>query len=169
MKPTIEGDGKLLQGPSSHGALLLEGRFSSIRAKAYLVSDWTQYFVNSWGLVVTIMDNHVCLKLLSAVPVSGTNGIEISIVCQAEFAWSGDEKDMGETQVPCYLIYFTFVEDWLCIRSVSALHVLTHIILIKTTWRGDFPGGPVVKNTPSNSGDTGSIPSKEIKIPYASG
>ena len=57
------------------------------------------------------MDNHVCLKLLSAVPVSGTNGIENSIVCQAEFAWSGDEKDMGETQVPCYLIYFTFVED----------------------------------------------------------
>ena len=53
----------------------------------------------------------MCLKLLSAVPVSGTNGIENSIVCQAEFAWSGDEKDMGETQVPCYLIYFTFVED----------------------------------------------------------
>ena len=25
-------------------------------------------------------------------------------------------------------------------------------------WRRDFPGGPVVKNLPSNAGDTGSIP-----------
>ena len=81
MKPTIEGDGKLLQDPSSHGALHLEGRFFSIKAKAYLVSDWTQYFVNSWELVVIIMDNHMCHKLLSAVPVSGRNGIENSIVC----------------------------------------------------------------------------------------
>ena len=33
---------------------------------------------------------------------------------------------------------------------------------------GDFLGDPVVKNPPSNSGDIGSIPSQEIKIPYAS-
>ena len=33
----------------------------------------------------------------------------------------------------------------------------------------DFPGGPVVKNPPSNSGDTGSIPRQGTKIPHADG
>ena len=32
---------------------------------------------------------------------------------------------------------------------------------------GDFPGGPVVKNMPSNAGDTGSIPGQGTKIPHA--
>ena len=32
---------------------------------------------------------------------------------------------------------------------------------------GDFPGGPVVENLPSNAGDTGSIPGWETKIPHA--
>ena len=31
----------------------------------------------------------------------------------------------------------------------------------------DFPGGPVVKNLPSNAGDPGSIPGRGTKIPYA--
>ena len=35
------------------------------------------------------------------------------------------------------------------------------------TW--DFPGGPVVKNPPSNAGDTGSIPGRGTKIPHAAG
>ena len=30
----------------------------------------------------------------------------------------------------------------------------------------DFPGGPVVKNPPSNAGDTGSIPGQGTKIPH---
>ena len=34
---------------------------------------------------------------------------------------------------------------------------------------GDFPGGPVVKNPSCNSGDTGSIPGWETKIPHAVG
>ena len=34
---------------------------------------------------------------------------------------------------------------------------------------GDFPGGPVVKNMPSNAGDTGSIPGQGTKIPHAVG
>ena len=34
---------------------------------------------------------------------------------------------------------------------------------------GDFPGGPVVKNLPSNAGDTGSIPGQGTKIPHAVG
>ena len=33
----------------------------------------------------------------------------------------------------------------------------------------DFPGGPVVKNPPSNAGDTASIPGQETKIPHAVG
>ena len=31
----------------------------------------------------------------------------------------------------------------------------------------DFPGGLVVKNLPSNSGDVGSIPDQGTKIPHA--
>ena len=34
---------------------------------------------------------------------------------------------------------------------------------------GDFPGGPVVKNLPSNAGDAGSIPCRGTKIPHAVG
>ena len=33
----------------------------------------------------------------------------------------------------------------------------------------DFPGGPVVKNLPSNAGDAGSIPGQGTKIPRAAG
>ena len=33
----------------------------------------------------------------------------------------------------------------------------------------DFPGGTVVKNPPSNAGDTGWIPSLGTKIPHAEG
>ena len=38
---------------------------------------------------------------------------------------------------------------------------------IKTTMR-DFPGGPVVKISPSNAGGVGSIPGWGAKIPHAS-
>ena len=34
---------------------------------------------------------------------------------------------------------------------------------------GGFPGGPVVKNPPSNAGDTGSNPGRGTKIPHAMG
>ena len=33
----------------------------------------------------------------------------------------------------------------------------------------DFPGGPVVKNPPSNAGGPGSIPGQGTKIPHAAG
>ena len=32
---------------------------------------------------------------------------------------------------------------------------------------GDFPGGPVIKNLPSNAGDMGLIPGQRTKIPQA--
>ena len=34
---------------------------------------------------------------------------------------------------------------------------------------GDFPGGPVVKNPPSDAGDKDSIPGQGSKIPNTSG
>ena len=33
--------------------------------------------------------------------------------------------------------------------------------------KGDFPGGPVVKNLPCNAGNTGLIPGWGTKIPHA--
>ena len=33
----------------------------------------------------------------------------------------------------------------------------------------DLPGGPIVKNPPSNAGDTGLIPGQGTKIPHAVG
>ena len=40
---------------------------------------------------------------------------------------------------------------------------------LKIQYHWDFPGGPVVKNSPSNAGDTGSIPGQGTKIPHATG
>ena len=34
---------------------------------------------------------------------------------------------------------------------------------------GDFSGDPVVKNSPSNAGDEGSIPGQRISIPHGAG
>ena len=34
---------------------------------------------------------------------------------------------------------------------------------------GDFPGGPMVENLPSNAGDAGSIPGRGTKVPHAAG
>ena len=38
-------------------------------------------------------------------------------------------------------------------------------------WKGmgDFPGGPMVKNPPCNSGDAGLIPVQGTKVPHAAG
>ena len=33
----------------------------------------------------------------------------------------------------------------------------------------DFPGGPVVKNPPSNAGDMGSVPGQGTEIPHPVG
>ena len=36
-------------------------------------------------------------------------------------------------------------------------------------WLGDFPGGPGVKNPPTNAGDAGLIPGRVTKITHAAG
>ena len=41
--------------------------------------------------------------------------------------------------------------------------------VVKSWPSWDFPGGAVVKNPPSNAGDTGSIPGRDTKIPHARG
>ena len=38
---------------------------------------------------------------------------------------------------------------------------------IKIKYKQDFPGGPVVKNLPSSTGDMGSISAWGAKIPHA--
>ena len=43
------------------------------------------------------------------------------------------------------------------------------IALLKKYKIRDFPGGPMVKNLPCNSGDMGSVPGGETKIPQALG
>ena len=52
----------------------------------------------------------------------------------------------------------------LCLYSSTS-----HPVLFKIPSLWDFPGGPVVKNPPSNAGDTGSIPDQGTKIPHAVG
>ena len=42
------------------------------------------------------------------------------------------------------------------------------IMLYYLVW-GDFPGGPVVKNPPSNAGDAGLVLGLGTKIPHAAG
>ena len=42
------------------------------------------------------------------------------------------------------------------------------ICILKHT-TGDFSGGPVVKNLPSNGGNLDSVPGRETKIPHAKG
>ena len=64
-------------------------------------------------------------------------------------------------------------------RPVSIMNmakkILTKILAnwiqqhIKIICHGDFPGGPVVKNPPSNAGDGGSIPGRGTKIPHFAG
>ena len=44
-----------------------------------------------------------------------------------------------------------------------------HQLKKKKNWLRDFPGGPVVKNPPSNTGDAGSIPGWGTQIPQATG
>ena len=65
---------------------------------------------------------------------------------------------IGHGSFPCYFIIIRQHSGHLSWRSTW--HYKGHL---KTA------GGPVVKNLPSNAGDTGSIPGQRIKIPHATG
>ena len=42
--------------------------------------------------------------------------------------------------------------------AIGDIGVNSWFSIYKNRYRGDFPGGTVVKNLPANAGDTGSIP-----------
>ena len=53
--------------------------------------------------------------------------------------------------------------------EIGAVTMGNSMEVSQNTKNSDFPGGPVVKNPPSNVGDTGSIPGQGTKIPHAGG
>ena len=56
-----------------------------------------------------------------------------------------------------------------CYLNFHFLVIHEYFVLSKTPPCGDFPGGAVVKSSPSNAGDEGSIPGWGAKISHASG
>ena len=61
-----------------------------------------------------------------------------------------------------------FSEEDKNIDSKRYMHPCVHSSTIYHS-QGDFPGGPVVKNPPSNAADAGSIPGWGTRIPHAVG
>ena len=55
-----------------------------------------------------------------------------------------------------------FVTNLIMVKISQYIHIPNHHV-------GDFPRGPVVKNSPSNAEEVGSIPGQETKIPHAVG
>ena len=53
-------------------------------------------------------------------------------------------------------------------KKMTILNEYVHNRTLKNM-KWHFPGGPVVKNPPSNAGDTGSIPGWGTKIPHDTG
>ena len=51
----------------------------------------------------------------------------------------------------------------------SWVYSVVTLITFQLATYGDFPGGPMVKNLPSNAGNTGSIPGWGTKILHATG
>ena len=53
------------------------------------------------------------------------------------------------------------------IEIISSIFSNHTTMRLEINYKRDFPGGPVVKNLPSNAGDAGSIPGQGTKIPHA--
>ena len=53
-------------------------------------------------------------------------------------------------------------------KENNSVHQNLKLLLIKGHYR-DFPGGPMVKNPPSNAGDMGSNLGRGTKIPHGAG
>ena len=73
-----------------------------------------------------------------------------------------------------FFSHFLVDEGIVCITFLLPLTgqqatVSFRIFLFKNMKTWDFPGGPVVKDLPSNAGDVGSIPGWGTKIPHATG
>ena len=55
-----------------------------------------------------------------------------------------------------------------CSHPENITHNSYYLLAPKAAHVGDFPGGPVVKASPSNAGGAGSISGQGAKIPHAS-
>ena len=61
-------------------------------------------------------------------------------------------------------------KDWASEIISCARRIFRNILVDKNySNTGDFPGGPEVKNPPSNAGDTSSVPGRGTKVSHAEG
>ena len=67
--------------------------------------------------------------------------------------------------VPALLLFLATCFISLCLEKI--LYVISVLNLLKTCF-GDFPGGSLVKTSPSNAGDVGSTPGRGVMMPQAS-
>ena len=67
--------------------------------------------------------------------------------------------------VPALLLLLATCFKSLCLEKI--LYVFSGLNLLKTCL-GDFPGGPLVKTSPSNAGHAGLTPGRGVMIPHAS-
>ena len=89
--------------------------------------------------------------------------------------WQGPGN---EANIPSQILNF-IICHWRVTENCQKFIHSNHITLLwkpytfsvlKNIGIWDFPGGPVmIKNPPSNAGDTGSIPGQGTKIPHAMG
>ena len=57
----------------------------------------------------------------------------------------------------------------MCCLVIRENMLLFFLFLFFFSSNRDIPGGPMVKNPPCSSGDSGSVPGRGTKIPYATG
>ena len=88
------------------------------------------------------------------------HGAAVTRTCKRVGAVDGDQDWSQETWIPSLLGNRS--TNPLAITDIHAYRPAKKAI-------GTSPCGPVVKNLPSNAGDTGSIPCRGTKIPHATG
>ena len=128
---------------------------------------WKEVFVNSlcFGLdcILALKENSkmtrsCCISTCFQI-ISGTeNAIELSSNVSIPKCWvEADINPLWERYNPSR------------IQIISAFLMFNEWHTIKNNQAEDFPGSPVVKNLPSNAGDSGSIPGLGTKIPHGAG
>ena len=75
---------------------------------------------------------------------------------------------LGDDETPEPPLLWVCSLSWVSQRHLSTPDLIASQNEIESHHR-DFPGGPVVKNVPSNAGDTSLIPVQGSKIPYTEG
>ena len=77
------------------------------------------------------------------------------------------EKRLYETQRETYSVFKSYQDNYF--SNLKYLYVFFLVKIHYKKYNRDFPGGPVVKNLPSNAGDAGSIPGHGTETPHATG